>query len=194
MRKLILVVQLSIDGYMSEKDGNTDWMINNWSGELLWDDELKSYFTALTASADCTLLSPKMAAEGFIDFWASAAANPADPKAAFAKNITATHKVVPTKTLERSAWDNTTLVKGDLIEVVNKLKSQAGKNIIVYGGATFISALIKAGLINEYQLFINPTALGEGINIFHQITKLKLIKARSFTCGVTLLNYESLRR
>jgi dihydrofolate reductase len=175
---------------MSEKNGNTDWMINNWSGKLLWDEELKTYFTNLTASADCTLLSRKMAVEGFIDFWASAAANPTDPKSIFAKNIAATHKVVSTQTLERSEWDNTTLAKGDLTQEVNKLKKQAGKDIIVYGGATFISALIEAELIDEFQLFINPTALGDGTNIFHKRTNLKLIKAQSFACDVTLLNYQ----
>jgi len=193
MRKLILMVQLSVDGYMSEKDGNTDWMVYNWGSEWTWDDELRKYFINLTASVDCTLLSRKMAVEGYIDYWASVAANPNDPQSAFAKNVVAAHKVVFTKTLEQSEWDNTELAKGDLKKEVKKLKKQEGKNMMVYGGATFVSALIEAGLIDEYLLFINPTALGSGTSIFKKRTNLQLVNERSFVCGVTVLKYEKLK-
>ncbi len=85
-----------------------------------------------------------------------------------ADRINSTHKIVFTKTLETFdlevvAWGNTVLAKGDLAEEINKLKNQNGKDIIVYGGATFVSSLIKAGLIEEYHLFINPTAIGYGL-------------------------------
>jgi dihydrofolate reductase len=194
MRKLILMVQLSVDGFMSEKDGNTDWMIYSWGGPWNWDKELRKYFINLTASVDCVLLSRKMAVEGYIGYWAGVAANPNDPQDAFAKNVVAAHKVVFTKTLERSEWDNTELAKGDLKKEVNRLKKQEGKNMIVYGGATFVSALIEAGLIDEYQLFINPTALGSGTSIFKKRTNLKLVQSRSFDCGVTVLKYEPIDR
>lgn len=131
-----------------------------------------------------------MAEEGYFDYWAGVAANTDLPQSAFAKHIVAAHKVIFTKTLEKSVWDNAELAKGDLKKEVNKLKKQEGKNIMVYGGATFVSALIEAGLIDEYQLFINPTALGSGTGIFKKRTNLQLVNERSFDCGVTILKLE----
>ncbi|MEJ7671426.1 MAG: dihydrofolate reductase family protein [Chitinophagaceae bacterium] len=90
-------------------------------------------------------------------------------------------------------WGNTVLAKGDLAEEINKLKNEDGKDIIVYGGATFVSSLIKAGLIDEYHLFINPSANGNGMPIFKQLDNredLTLIRSKSFQCGIMLLHYE----
>ena len=194
MRKLILMVQLSIDGYMSEKNGNTDWMIYSWGNPWTWDDELRKYFINLTESTDCILLSRKMAEEGYFDYWAGVAVNTDLPQSVFAKHIVAVHKVIFTKTLEKSEWDNAELAKGDLTKEVNKLKKQKGENMMVYGGATFVSALIEAGLIDEYQLFINPTALGSGTSIFKKRTDLQLISEQSFDCGVTVMKYKPLTK
>ena len=131
-------------------------------------------------------------AEGFIPHWASVAANPDDPEFTAGKKFTDTHKVVFSKTLDKSEWDNTVLAKGDLVDEITKLKEQDGKDIIAYGGATFVSALIKQGLIDEFHLFINPTAIGNGMTIFKELDSkqnLVLIKSTSFDCGVVVLNY-----
>ncbi|MBC8047892.1 MAG: dihydrofolate reductase family protein, partial [Fimbriimonadaceae bacterium] len=98
-----------------------------------------------------------------------------------------------TKTLDEPEWDNTVLAKGELADEINKLKEQDGKDIIVYGGATFVSALIKEGLIDEYHLLINPTVIGNGMPIFKKLDSkqdLTLIRSKSFQCGIVLLNYE----
>ena len=73
-----------------------------------------------------------------------------------------TPKVVFTKTLKKSQWANTDIATGDLAEEIINLKSQNGKDIIVYGGASFDSSLIKEGLIDDFYLFINPAANWEG--------------------------------
>ena len=102
-------------------------------------------------------------------------------------------KVVFTKTLNNSTWENTVLATGDITEEVNKLKGQEGKDIIVYGGAGFDASLIKAGLIDDLFLFINPAAIGNGLSIFKEISstqKLKLIEALPFDCGIVVLHYE----
>lgn len=194
MRKLILMIQVSVDGYMSEKNGNTDWMVYSWGGRWNWDDELRKYFIGLTASVDCILLGRKMAVEGYIDYWTGIAANSADPQSVFAKNVVAAHKVIFSKTLQETKWDNTAIAAGDITEEVNRLKNQQGKDMIVYGGATFVSALIKAKLIDEFQLFINPTVLGGGITVFNQRVNMELANAQAFACGVTVLKYKLLRK
>lgn len=101
--------------------------------------------------------------------------------------------MVFTGTLEKSEWDNTVLAKGDLVDEITKLKEQEGKDIIVYGGATFVTALIKHGLIDEFHLFINPVAIGSGMTIFNGLDKIQnltLIRSTSFNCGIVVLHYE----
>lgn len=186
MRKLKLQVQMSVDGYISGPNGEMDWMIWNW------DDELKKYVSEITDPVDCILLGRKLA-EGFISHWATVAANPDDPQLPFGKKMTDTQKVVFSKTLDKSGWINTDIAKGNLVEEINKLKNQNGKDIIVYGGATFVSDLIKEGLIDEFHLFINPSALGDGRTIFNSLDKrqnLTLVKSKSFDCGIVVLYYE----
>jgi dihydrofolate reductase len=134
MRKLKLQVQMTVDGFIAGPNGEMDFMVWNW------DDELKQYVTALTEPVDCIVLGRKLA-EGFIPYWAGVAANPDDPQFTAGKKFTDTHKVVFSKTLDKSEWDNTDLAKGNLVDEITKLKNQEGKDIIAYGGASFVSAL-----------------------------------------------------
>jgi dihydrofolate reductase len=185
MRKLKLQVQMTVDGYIAGPNSEMDWMVWNW------DDELKNYVTKITEPVDCIVLGRKLA-EGFIPHWATVAANPDHPEFTAGKKFTETSKVVFTKTLTESAWDNTVLATGDLVEEITTLKQQAGQDIIVYGGATFVSALIKYALIDELHLFINPVAIGNGLPIFKEIEgkqNLILVKATSFSCGIVILHY-----
>ena len=185
MRKLKLQVQMSINGYICGPNDELDFMV--WD----WDDELKQYVSLLTEPVDCIVMGRKLA-EGFIPHWANVAANPNHPEFTDGQKFTNTSKVVFTKTLTRSAWDNTVLAKGDLVAEIAQLKSQPGKDIIAYGGATFVSALIKHNLIDEYHLFINPVAIGKGRSIFDTLDQqrnLTLVKATAFPCGIVLLNY-----
>ena len=132
--------------------------------------------------------------DGFISYWTSIVTDkPGDPAYPFAKKMVDKPKVVFTKTLEKPMWANTSIAKGDLAAEISKLKNQAGKDIIVYGGAGFDSSLIKAGLIDEFYLFINPSAIGKGLAIFRDLeAKKSLILKQSivFDCGIVLMNYE----
>ena len=179
MRKLKLQVQMSVDGFIAGPNGEMDWMI--WD----WDDELKKYVTEITEPVDCIVLGRKLA-QGFIPHWAS------NPTEEGADKFNSTKKIVFTKTLDKSEWNNTILAKGDLADEITNLKKQDGKDIIAYGGATFVSALIKQGLIDEFHLFINPTAIGNGMTIFKEPDSrqnLTLVKSTSFDCGIVVLNY-----
>jgi dihydrofolate reductase len=192
MRKLLLQVQMSVDGYMADKNGNTDWMVWNWGDEWNWDDELRKYHNNLTASVDCILLSRKMAEEGFIHHWAMMAEKHDNPQFGFAKKITEAQKVVFTKTLNQSEWEHTVLAKGDLLEEVITLKKTPGRNIIAYGGATFASSLITSGLVDEFHLIMNPSALGSGLSLFNERRSplnLSLMSSTSYTCGIVVLTY-----
>jgi dihydrofolate reductase len=197
MRKLKLETQVSIDGFIADINGNTDWMIWNWGPDWTWDEELRMYHAELTKSADCILLSRQMAEEGFNAHWQKVAEDPRDTRFSFARHITDTYKIVFSRTMDKSAqipggWHNTEIANGNFIDVVKQLKRQDGKDIIVYGGSTFVAGLIKAGLIDEFHLLVNPVALGQGLPIFNTIDKkqsMELIKAKSYKCGIGLLHY-----
>lgn len=185
MRKVKLQMQVSLDGLIAGPNGEMDWMVWNW------DEELKKYVAALTEPVDCILLG-RVLAEGFIPHWTSMIAKP-ETADAFSHKMVDTPKIVFSKTLENSDWDNTILIKGDIQEEIAKLKNKPGKDIIVYGGGNFVSNLIKHGLIDEYNLFVNPVALGNGITIFKGLAhrlNLKLVKATSFDCGIVAFRYQ----
>jgi dihydrofolate reductase len=177
---------MSADGYVCGPNGELDWMTWNW------DDKLKEYVNKLHEHVDTILLGRKMA-DGFISHWSNVISKPDDEGFAFGKKMIDTPKIVFTKTLDESKWVNTVLAKGEITDEINNLKNQNGGDIIVYGGASFDSSLIKAGLIDEYNLFVNPVVIGSGMTIFNNIDSrqdLKLIKSISFDCGIVLLCYE----
>ena len=116
-----------------------------------------------------------------------------DPDSPFAKKIVDIPKVVFTKTLDKSTWNNTTLAKGNLAEEIANLKKKNGKDIIVFGGAGFVSSLIKEGLIDEYHLIVNPTAIGSGMTIFNSLDRIQKFspkQAKLYPGGKTVLSYK----
>jgi dihydrofolate reductase len=182
-------VRISIDGYIAGPNGEMDWMIWNL------DDKLKNYIFELTESVDTIILGRKMT-DGFISYWSEVITKPDDPFYIFAKKMIETPKVVFTKTLKISKWVNTVLATGDLTDEIMKLKSESGKDIIVYGGATFDSSLIRAGLIDEFHLLIDPAAIGSGMAIFKdlkEIQKFTMIKSTPFDSGIVELHLEPKR-
>ena len=186
LRKLKLQVQMSIDGCIAGPNGEMDWMVG------LQDDKINKYENELTESIDTILLGRKMA-DGFISYWSDVINKPDDPWYAFAKKMIEIPKVVFTKTLNKSKWINTEIATGDLTDEIIKLKSREGKDMVVYGGASFDSSLIKLGLIDEFLLFINPVAIGNGMTIFkdlNEIQKFNLVKSIAFDSGEVLLHYE----
>ena len=188
MRKLKLQVQISVDGFVAGPNGELDWMMFSRSR----DDKLSEYVNAFTDSSDTILLGRKMT-DGFVNYWTSVLDNPESPEYSFARKMVNTPKVVFSKTLKESNWANTTLANGDLVEEVEKLKQKDGKDIIVYGGATFVSNLIKENLIDEFHLSINPTAIGRGLTIFgnlEDMLKLKLVQSNTFSNGKVVNHYE----
>jgi dihydrofolate reductase len=177
-------MQMTINGYVAGPNGENDWM--TWNP----DDEFLGFINSHFDSSDTLLLGRKMAG-GFIKHWENTAVN--TPEHPFAKKIVELPKVVFTKTLEKSSWNNTTLAKGNLAEEIAALKKQNGKDIAVVGGAGFVSSLIKEGLIDEYHFIVNPTAIGDGMTIFNLldgIRKFSPIEAKLYSGGKIVLSYK----
>ena len=185
MRKLKLQMQMSIDGYVAGPNGEMNFM--TWNP----DDKLLAFMNSLLDSSDTLLLGRKMT-DGFLKYWENAATN--NPDTPFAKKIVDIPKVVFTKTLDKSTWNNTSLAKGNLAEEIANLKKQNGKDILVFGGAGFVSSLIKEGLIDEYYLIVNPTAIGNGMAIFNSLDRMQKfspIESKLYSGGKTVLSYKS---
>jgi len=184
MRKVKLQMQMTINGYVGGLNGENDWM--TWNP----DTEFIEFLSSLIDTSD-TLLLGRKTAEGIINFWEKTAVeNPVHP---FAKKIAAIPKVVFTKTLDKSIWNNTTLAKGNFAEEIANLKKQNGKDILVFGGAGFVSSLIKENLIDEYNLIMNPTAMSNGMTIFNSldsIRKFTPIQSKLYSGGKTVLNFK----
>jgi len=186
MRKLKLHVARSVDGCIAGPNNEMNWI------DFTWNEKLRQYEDSLHKPVDTIILGRKMTNE-FISYWSNVMNKPEDPEYTFAKKMMETPKIVFTKTLNKSEWPNTEIVTGDLKEEITKLKSQDGGDIIVYGGASFDSSLIKENLIDEFYLFINPVAIGNGKTIFKdlkEISKFNLIESIAFDSGTVLLHYE----
>lgn len=191
MRKLILQMQMSVDGFVGSHQ-DIDWQLWGWGEHNRWDEELQRDFNLHINGIGTILLSRKMAEEGYLDHWKKAAMRyPADPFFAFAKRITEVRKVVLTNKLKESAWPRTGVRGGPLFSAVMAMKSEAGGDIGVFGGAGFASALIETGVVDEFQFYINPVALGEGTRIFNasSFSKLELLGSRAYPSGMVVTRY-----
>jgi dihydrofolate reductase len=187
MRKLKLQMQVTLDGFNSTgPDDEQQW--------VTWDlDGIKQYVVELLDTSDTILIGRKLA-EGYIPYWHDVITKPDDPMYAFATRIVGSKKVVFTKTLDKSIWEKTVLAKGDLSDEVKELKNREGKDLIVYGGSSFVSSLISEGLIDEFHFFVNPIAIGKGESAFSQLRNwqpLKLVKAVPCNSGLVILHYEN---
>lgn len=196
MNKLILEVQISIDGYIADENGNTAWMLWNWGHDWNWDKDLQAYHTNLNKSANFILISSQMAQEGFIAHWKKVTLDPTDARFEFANHIVHSKKYVVSRTLSTEieipgGWQNVSILKDNLEQEIADLKSQNNGNIIVYGGATLVSSLIESNLIDEYYFIINPVALGRGLSIFRKLTNLKMVNSKSFECGIIVNHYKN---
>jgi dihydrofolate reductase len=193
MRKLILQMQVSADGYVGRAGDGPGWQVGNWGPECPWDDPLKARFNAVFRNIDTILLSRKILEGGYLDHWSQFARDYGDnPDLAFARRIVDARKVVFSTTLQKTKWAGTELARRPLAEEVAALKAESGRDLIAFGGAGFASALIANDLVDEYQFYANPVALRQGLSIFEKRgidSNLELREAKGYACGIVVIRY-----
>ncbi|MEZ2336076.1 dihydrofolate reductase family protein [Mucilaginibacter sp. RCC_168] len=156
-----------------------------------WDSGMSDFSIDNLKNVDC-ILHGRKTGEGFIPYWADVASNPDETEYKLGKRFTEIPNIVFSNTLEASKWDNTTIINGNLEEVIKALKNEQGKDIMVYGGDSFASSLIQHDLVDELYLLINPVALGNGQQTFNPLkndSELRLVNCKPFACGTILLHY-----
>lgn len=182
MRKLKLQMQTSVDGFVAGPAGQLDWM-----APLDKDPKILAFINELTDSCDTILLGRKMT-DGFTGYWESV---PQDsPEYDFARKMVDTPKVMFSRTSRTPKGKNVRVENGDLATAVNALKKQPGKDLMVYGGAGFVSSLVQNDLIDELNLFVNPAALGDGLKIFTGRKNVKLARSVAYDSGVVVNTYQ----
>ena len=183
MRKLKLQMQITVDGFVAGPEGQLDWM--TWE----MDEKLISFINHLTDTSDTILMGRKMT-EGFVNYWEQVITKPDSPEYEFGRKMVDMPKVVFSRTMSVMPGQNVRVENAPVAEAVNQLKSASGKDIIVYGGATFVASLIENRLIDELNLFVNPIAIGEGRRIFEARTPLKLAQSIAYSSGIVVNTYE----
>lgn len=185
MSRLIYSMSVSLDGFVETRDRSIDWIII--------DEEIHAFFNEQARQHAAFLYGRRMY-ELMAAYWPTADADPAASpvEVDFARIWRDTPKIVFSQTLDRVEW-NSRLVKTDPIEEIKRLKAQPGPDLEI-GGPTLAASIMPAGLIDEYQLVVNPVVLGAGTPFFPALPKpinLRLIETRPFKAGPILLRYHA---
>jgi dihydrofolate reductase len=186
MRKLMAFNHVTLDGYFVGPGGDFRWA---HAGN---EDPEYSKFVAENASGGGQLLFGRVTYELMASYWPTSVAEQHDP--AVAQGMNSMAKVVFSRTLTQASWNNTKLVKGDLVAEVRKMKSESGPGMAILGSGSIISQLALERVIDEYQMIVDPVALGQGRSMFEGIKEplnLKLTKTRTFGNGKVYLCYEA---
>jgi dihydrofolate reductase len=183
MRKLHVFNNVTLDGFFTDAKSDMSWAHKQ--------DEEWNAFASANASGQGELLFGRVTYEMMAAFWPTPQAAQMLPKVA--EGMNAMRKTVFSRTLDAVSWQNTTLLKGDLVTEVKALKQQPGPDLVILGSGSIVSQLTGARLIDEYQLVVNPVVVGKGRTLFETVegrVSLTLTRTRAFKNGNVVLWYE----
>ncbi|MCF0050395.1 dihydrofolate reductase family protein [Dyadobacter sp. LJ53] len=186
MRKVVLFAHISLDGFAGDMDGGL--------GFLSYDQELQQYADELVKTVGVPLYG-KTTYHLMEGYWPTVLNDPNADKHSLehAKWVQDIPKVVFSTTLDIADWNNTTLIKDNVAEAVNRLREEPGKDLVIFGSPGLAKSFMKLGLIDAYKLTVHPVILGNGIRLFDSdIAKspMKLLESRTLKSGVVTLHYE----
>lgn len=184
MRKLSSFTFITLNGYFKGLNEDTSWHHQLNSNEA-------AKYAEQSSSSGSILLFGRKTYEMMYSFWPTPQAAEIFPTVA--KNMNKAAKIVFSNSLKDVAWENTRLISGNIVDQVKSLKQTQGSDLTILGSGSIISQFSDAGLIDEYQIMLDPVALGQGTTIFSDIQKnlnLKLISSKVFEKdGIVLLTY-----
>jgi len=185
MRKLAVFNNVTLDGYFADSNGDM-----RWAHRESQDAEFNA-FVAENASGGGELVFGRITYALMASYWPTPLAMKNDP--VVAEGMNKLPKVVFSRTLDKASWSNTKLLKGDVAAAMRKMKNEPGKDLAILGSGSIVSQLAQEGLIDEFQVMVNPVVLGKGRTMFDGVEKklnLKLTRTRAFGNGNVLLCYE----
>ena len=186
MGRLSAFIFITLDGFLEGAKGDISWHRHG--------AEENSY-AAESLKGGSVLLFGRVTYQMMASYWPTPAAAQDNPTVAQGMNDAS--KIVFSKTLSRAEWKNTRVLSDNIVEEISKSKqASGGKNMTILGSGTIVSLFAEHGLIDEYQIMVDPVALGRGTPIFKDLTHkldLTLTQSRTFRSGVVLLSYQPIR-
>jgi len=178
MRKLILKMQLSADGFVAGPNGELDWIFASM------DEACSAWIVDGLWQASVHLMG-RVTYHDMAAYWPTS-------NEPFAAPMNEIPKFVFSRTLEEAPWGDTMIVRGDLADEINRLKQLPGRELLAHGGARFARSLVALGLVDEYRLVVHPVVLGKGLALFDGIEAprdLVLVGATPFPSGAVAMVY-----
>jgi dihydrofolate reductase len=184
MRRIIVSMNVTLDGFMAAPDGGLDWHLQNWTSDM-------GQLSAEQLSEVDTILLGRNTYSAMAGYWPAVGTNlrTARDDIAYADMMNNYRKIVCSTTLKTLTWNNSQVIKNNIRREILKLKQQPGKDIIVYGSNKLVQYLIKFNLIDEYLLWVYPVSLGSGIALFNNKQSYKLLHSQALSSGVIILTY-----
>ena len=172
---------VSLDGFIEDPEKNIEW--HHWNAEM--DQYMGDFFETVD-----TIIMGRKTYELMVSYWpGNTTENPV-----ITDNMNNLPKLIFSKTLATTHWNNCRLINEIDKDKFNDLKNQTGKDMVIFGGAALASAFTKMGLIDEFRLIVNPVILGGGTPLFNinkQKLELFLMQSKAFNCGNVLLHYQT---
>ena len=191
MRKLILEEWVSLDGYVTDKNGQLDFFTNLTPEQNTYSDHDQLKFME---TIDTILLGRKTY-ELFVEFWPGATTD----KEVIADKLNETKKIVFSDTLTTAPWGQwaeAEIISSEAAAAIKKLKSLPGKNMVMWGSISLAQSLMKENVIDEYHIQLCPVLTGGGRKLFPEsldFSQLKLLEVRQYNTGTVFLNYEAVQ-
>lgn len=181
MRKLTVFNFTTLNGYFKGPDGDTSWHAHDEEGSKFAEDALH---------ADGILLFGRTTYEMMASFWPTENARKMMPEVA--EGMNKSEKIVFSRTLKKATWENTRIISENIIEEVRKLKNTPGKDLAILGSGSITTQFAEHGLIDEFQLMIDPLLIGRGKSFcqgLNHLVELKLTRTKTFKSGRILACY-----
>ncbi|MEH7073624.1 dihydrofolate reductase family protein [Neobacillus drentensis] len=186
MRKLVLFMHVSLDGYASDSNGGLNW--------IPYNEELEKYSEEIVAEVGAPVYG-RTTYRMMESYWPTVLNDPNATRHEIehAKWLQDVKKIVISGTMDKVEWNNTMLIKDNIAEEIKVLKEQPGKNLVIFGSPGAAKTLLELGLIDEFLLTICPVVLGGGKSVFDgggEKIRLKLLSSRTFKSGIISARYE----
>ncbi|MCE7785296.1 dihydrofolate reductase family protein [Staphylococcus xylosus] len=188
MRKLVVFLHSSLDGFVEGPQGDMD------IGWITYNHELEDFANEVLQTAD-TIVWGRKTYEMMYDYWPTVPSNEnaSEHELNHAKWIENVEKVIFSKALNSVDWHNSRLVKKNVKDEIIHMKQQEGEDIVVLGSPRFAHYLMQLDVVDEYKITVSPTLIGKGLSLFqniHEQVDLKLIDSKTFESGALGLIYQ----
>lgn len=186
MGRIVVTEFVSLDGVMEAPGGGEDYKHAGWTFEIERGDEGNEFKLKEARDAEALLLG-RVTYEGFAAAWPSRTGE-------FADKFNGMAKYVVSSTIDGAEWNNTTVLRGDVVQAISELKERTSGDIYVHGSARLVQTLLENDLVDQLNLMVFPVVLGSGKKLFGETTDkkgLKLASSKIVGDGVAILVYTS---